>query len=179
MSSSNFDSCPTPSPTPSLFYLKHRLKNLHLPVSCRVLDFRRVPPVAGRLVNMTKEIRDVTRDKKLWRTFFISPGTSWKLTELFMGADRFTNHRRVMGLRHENNCRVCKRKKDGAVFSKFLKLEPSKKEVFFQNSDWCCALNYCAVHLHRISIIRGIWLVPDFPIGLLYIIHLKGFYMIK
>lgn len=23
---------------------------------------------------MTKEIRDVTRDKKLWRTFFISPG---------------------------------------------------------------------------------------------------------
>lgn len=42
--------------------------------SCRVLDFRRVPPVAGRLVNMTKEIRDVTQDKKLWRTFFISPG---------------------------------------------------------------------------------------------------------
>lgn len=23
---------------------------------------------------MTREIRDVTRDKKLWRTFFISPG---------------------------------------------------------------------------------------------------------
>ena len=42
--------------------------------STRILDFRRVPPVAGRLVNMTKEIRDVTRDKKLWRTFFISPG---------------------------------------------------------------------------------------------------------
>lgn len=41
----------------------------------RILDFRRVPPVAGRLVNMTKEIRDVTRDKKLWRTFFISPGS--------------------------------------------------------------------------------------------------------
>uniref|UniRef100_A0A8C9JGE0 FAM20C golgi associated secretory pathway kinase n=1 Tax=Panthera tigris altaica TaxID=74533 RepID=A0A8C9JGE0_PANTA len=40
----------------------------------RILDFRRVPPVAGRMVNMTKEIRDVTRDKKLWRTFFISPG---------------------------------------------------------------------------------------------------------
>lgn len=42
---------------------------------CRILDFRRVPPVAGRLVNMTREIRDVTRDKKLWRTFFISPGS--------------------------------------------------------------------------------------------------------
>lgn len=40
----------------------------------RILDFRRVPPVAGRMVNMTREIRDVTRDKKLWRTFFISPG---------------------------------------------------------------------------------------------------------
>uniref|UniRef100_A0A672FPA6 FAM20C golgi associated secretory pathway kinase a n=1 Tax=Salarias fasciatus TaxID=181472 RepID=A0A672FPA6_SALFA len=43
---------------------------------CRILDFRRVPPVAGRLVNMTKEIRDVTRDKKLWRTFFISPANN-------------------------------------------------------------------------------------------------------
>ncbi|XP_066521900.1 extracellular serine/threonine protein kinase FAM20C isoform X2 [Hoplias malabaricus] len=42
----------------------------------RVLDFRRVPPVAGRLVNMTKEIRDVTRDKKLWKTFFISPANN-------------------------------------------------------------------------------------------------------
>ncbi|KAL6095285.1 fam20c [Pungitius sinensis] len=42
----------------------------------KVLDFRRVPPVAGRLVNMTKEIRDVTQDKKLWRTFFISPANN-------------------------------------------------------------------------------------------------------
>ncbi|XP_054614911.1 extracellular serine/threonine protein kinase FAM20C [Dunckerocampus dactyliophorus] len=42
----------------------------------RILDFRRVPPVAGRLINMTREIRDVTRDKKLWRTFFISPANN-------------------------------------------------------------------------------------------------------
>ncbi|XP_051522888.1 extracellular serine/threonine protein kinase FAM20C-like isoform X3 [Myxocyprinus asiaticus] len=42
----------------------------------QILDFRRVPPVAGRLVNMTKEIRDMTRDKKLWRTFFISPANN-------------------------------------------------------------------------------------------------------
>ncbi|XP_062859238.1 extracellular serine/threonine protein kinase FAM20C [Trichomycterus rosablanca] len=42
----------------------------------RILDFRRVPPVAGRLVNMTKEIKDVTRDKKLWKTFFISPANN-------------------------------------------------------------------------------------------------------
>ena len=49
--------------------------SISLSLSVRILDFRRVPPVAGRLVNMTKEIRDVTRDKKLWRTFFISPGT--------------------------------------------------------------------------------------------------------
>lgn len=44
------------------------------PSPIRILDFRRVPPVAGRMINMTKEIRDVTRDKKLWRTFFVSPG---------------------------------------------------------------------------------------------------------
>lgn len=99
MSSSSFDSCPTASPIPPPSYLQHHLKKLHVPVPCRVLDFRRVPPVAGRLVNMTKEIRDVTRDKKLWRTFFISPGTGWKSTELFIGADRFRNHRRVMRLR--------------------------------------------------------------------------------
>ncbi|KAJ7984697.1 hypothetical protein DPEC_G00357440 [Dallia pectoralis] len=42
----------------------------------RILDFRRVPPVAGRLLNMTREIRDVTTDKKLWRTFFISPANN-------------------------------------------------------------------------------------------------------
>ncbi|XP_043945630.1 extracellular serine/threonine protein kinase FAM20C [Protopterus annectens] len=42
----------------------------------RILGFRRVPPVAGRLVNMTKEIRDVTHEKKLWRTFFVSPANN-------------------------------------------------------------------------------------------------------
>ncbi|NWS37386.1 FA20C kinase, partial [Probosciger aterrimus] len=48
----------------------------HLDRQVKILDFRRVPPVAGRLVNMTREIRDVTRDKKLWRTFFISPANN-------------------------------------------------------------------------------------------------------
>lgn len=52
--------------------------------SSRILDFRRVPPVAGRLVNMTREIRDVTRDKKLWRTFFISPGSLGNNSILFL-----------------------------------------------------------------------------------------------
>ncbi|XP_030402323.1 extracellular serine/threonine protein kinase FAM20C-like [Gopherus evgoodei] len=42
----------------------------------RILDFRRIPPVAGRLVNITKEIRDITTDKKLARTFFISPASN-------------------------------------------------------------------------------------------------------
>ncbi|XP_068192610.1 extracellular serine/threonine protein kinase FAM20C isoform X2 [Antennarius striatus] len=42
----------------------------------RILDFRRVPPVAGRLINMTREIRDVTRDRTLWKTFFISPANN-------------------------------------------------------------------------------------------------------
>ncbi|RMC03150.1 hypothetical protein DUI87_20344 [Hirundo rustica rustica] len=39
----------------------------------RILDFRRIPPVSGRLVNITKEIWDITTDKKLAKTFFISP----------------------------------------------------------------------------------------------------------
>ncbi|XP_074840007.1 extracellular serine/threonine protein kinase FAM20C-like [Carettochelys insculpta] len=42
----------------------------------RILDFRRIPPVAGRVVNITKEIRDITTDKKLARTFFISPANN-------------------------------------------------------------------------------------------------------
>ncbi|XP_015677028.1 extracellular serine/threonine protein kinase FAM20C-like [Protobothrops mucrosquamatus] len=39
----------------------------------RILDFRRIPPVSGRLVNISNEIRDITTDKKLFKTFFISP----------------------------------------------------------------------------------------------------------
>ncbi|XP_063282450.1 extracellular serine/threonine protein kinase FAM20C-like [Pelobates fuscus] len=42
----------------------------------RILDFRRIPPVAGRLVNITKEVRDITTDKKLYRTFYISPANN-------------------------------------------------------------------------------------------------------
>ncbi|XP_076451530.1 extracellular serine/threonine protein CG31145-like [Babylonia areolata] len=38
----------------------------------RVLGFNRVPPVTGRLVNMTRDIRRLA-DSKLARTFFISP----------------------------------------------------------------------------------------------------------
>ncbi|XP_073500348.1 extracellular serine/threonine protein kinase FAM20C-like isoform X4 [Phyllobates terribilis] len=40
----------------------------------RILDFRRIPPVVGRLINITKEVRDITTDKKLFKTFYISPG---------------------------------------------------------------------------------------------------------
>ncbi|KAM9792149.1 extracellular serine/threonine protein kinase FAM20C-like [Neosynchiropus ocellatus] len=39
----------------------------------RVLGFRRVPPVAGRLVDVVREIKEVTTDGKLVRTFFTSP----------------------------------------------------------------------------------------------------------
>lgn len=60
------------TPATQVWVLNYEIR-LHFSL-CRILDFRRVPPVAGRLVNMTREIRDVTRDKKLWRTFFISPG---------------------------------------------------------------------------------------------------------
>ncbi|KAJ7992110.1 hypothetical protein DPEC_G00275150 [Dallia pectoralis] len=39
----------------------------------RVLDFNRIPPVVGRLINITAEIRDITTDRKLSRTFYTSP----------------------------------------------------------------------------------------------------------
>ncbi|KAM6940219.1 extracellular serine/threonine protein kinase FAM20C-like [Xenentodon cancila] len=39
----------------------------------RILGYRRVPPVVGRLVDVIKEIKDVTTDRKLARTFFTSP----------------------------------------------------------------------------------------------------------
>ncbi|XP_041640064.1 extracellular serine/threonine protein kinase FAM20C-like [Cheilinus undulatus] len=39
----------------------------------RILGYRRIPPVVGRLVDVVKEIKDVTTDRKLARTFFNSP----------------------------------------------------------------------------------------------------------
>ncbi|XP_043941059.1 pseudokinase FAM20A [Protopterus annectens] len=39
----------------------------------RILDFRRVPPVAGRSINVTKEIREVATNEELESVFFISP----------------------------------------------------------------------------------------------------------
>uniref|UniRef100_A0AAV2LC85 Uncharacterized protein n=1 Tax=Knipowitschia caucasica TaxID=637954 RepID=A0AAV2LC85_KNICA len=42
----------------------------------RVLDFRRVPPVVGRLVNVTAEILQVTQNEDLRAVFFTSPAPS-------------------------------------------------------------------------------------------------------
>ncbi|XP_049602132.1 extracellular serine/threonine protein kinase FAM20C [Syngnathus scovelli] len=39
----------------------------------RLLGFNRIPPVVGRLINVTSEIREITTDRKLSRTFFTSP----------------------------------------------------------------------------------------------------------
>ncbi|KAK0142462.1 Extracellular serine/threonine protein kinase FAM20C [Merluccius polli] len=39
----------------------------------RILGFHRIPPVVGRLVDVIAEIKEVTTDQKLSRTFFISP----------------------------------------------------------------------------------------------------------
>ncbi|XP_034442410.1 extracellular serine/threonine protein kinase FAM20C-like [Hippoglossus hippoglossus] len=39
----------------------------------RILGYRRVPPVVGRLLDLIKEIKDITTDRKLARTFFTSP----------------------------------------------------------------------------------------------------------
>ncbi|KAM4663855.1 pseudokinase FAM20A [Discoglossus pictus] len=42
----------------------------------RILDFRRVPPVAGRLVNLTGEILEVTPNDVLQGVFFVSPANN-------------------------------------------------------------------------------------------------------
>ncbi|XP_059763495.1 pseudokinase FAM20A [Balaenoptera ricei] len=42
----------------------------------RILDFRRVPPTVGRLVNVTKEILEVTKNEILQSVFFISPASN-------------------------------------------------------------------------------------------------------
>ncbi|XP_070837486.1 extracellular serine/threonine protein kinase FAM20C-like [Chaetodon trifascialis] len=39
----------------------------------RLLGFNRIPPVVGRLINITTEIREITTDHRLSRTFFTSP----------------------------------------------------------------------------------------------------------
>ncbi|XP_059204341.1 extracellular serine/threonine protein kinase FAM20C [Centropristis striata] len=39
----------------------------------RLLGFNRIPPVVGRLINVTSEIRQITTDNRLSRTFFTSP----------------------------------------------------------------------------------------------------------
>ncbi|XP_056262154.1 extracellular serine/threonine protein kinase FAM20C-like [Pseudoliparis swirei] len=39
----------------------------------RLLGFNRIPPVVGRLINVTSEVREITTGKALSRTFFTSP----------------------------------------------------------------------------------------------------------
>ncbi|XP_047213251.1 extracellular serine/threonine protein kinase FAM20C-like [Girardinichthys multiradiatus] len=39
----------------------------------RVMGFNRIPPVVGRLINVTTDIRETTTDERLSRTFFTSP----------------------------------------------------------------------------------------------------------
>uniref|UniRef100_A0A672FXT0 FAM20 C-terminal domain-containing protein n=1 Tax=Salarias fasciatus TaxID=181472 RepID=A0A672FXT0_SALFA len=39
----------------------------------RLLGFNRIPPTVGRLINVTTEIREITTDDRLSRTFFTSP----------------------------------------------------------------------------------------------------------
>lgn len=50
------------------------LSEFYLNCFFRILDFRRVPPVAGRLVNVTSEVLHVTQNEDLRAVFFTSPG---------------------------------------------------------------------------------------------------------
>ncbi|XP_053160076.1 pseudokinase FAM20A isoform X1 [Hemicordylus capensis] len=42
----------------------------------RILDFRRVPPVVGRMINITKEILEITKNEILQSVFFVSPASN-------------------------------------------------------------------------------------------------------
>ncbi|KAM3920871.1 pseudokinase FAM20A [Leptodactylus fuscus] len=42
----------------------------------RILDFRRVPPVSGRLVNVTQDILEATQNSDLQSVFFVSPANN-------------------------------------------------------------------------------------------------------
>lgn len=42
----------------------------------RILDFRRVPPVSGRLINITQDILEVTGNSELESVFFVSPANN-------------------------------------------------------------------------------------------------------
>ncbi|XP_004459547.2 pseudokinase FAM20A [Dasypus novemcinctus] len=42
----------------------------------RILDFRRVPPTVGRLMNVTSEILEVTKNEVLQSVFFVSPASN-------------------------------------------------------------------------------------------------------
>ncbi|XP_059816224.1 extracellular serine/threonine protein kinase FAM20C-like, partial [Hypanus sabinus] len=62
--------------SPDLFYFsdfeRHNaeIAAFHLD---RILGFRRIPPVSGRHVNVVEDIKELTTDDRLERTFFISP----------------------------------------------------------------------------------------------------------
>ncbi|XP_067830816.1 extracellular serine/threonine protein kinase FAM20C-like isoform X2 [Heptranchias perlo] len=42
----------------------------------KILDFRRIPPVSGRQINVVKEIQELTTDEHLKHTFFNSPANN-------------------------------------------------------------------------------------------------------
>ncbi|XP_072889566.1 extracellular serine/threonine protein kinase FAM20C-like [Hemitrygon akajei] len=62
--------------SPDLFYFsdfeRHNaeIAAFHLD---RILGFRRIPPVSGRHVNVVEDVKELTTDDRLERTFFISP----------------------------------------------------------------------------------------------------------
>ncbi len=52
-------------------------------ISFRILGFNRVPPLIGRLLNITSDIHDKATEE-LAKTFFISPGMKTQFINRFL-----------------------------------------------------------------------------------------------
>ncbi|NWV60607.1 FA20A Pseudokinase, partial [Malurus elegans] len=57
-------------------FQRHNAEIAAFHLDSRILDFRRVPPTVGRLINVTKEILEVTKNEVLQSVFFVSPASN-------------------------------------------------------------------------------------------------------
>lgn len=104
----------------------------------RILDFRRVPPVAGRLVNITGEVLQVTHNEDLRAVFFTSPGEK----------GRFTRHKTGYASKWSH------------VFLIFTILSPPRQQTTRASSPSACT---CARRSTRCAAALTCWRAPCLP----------------